>query len=538
MTEFPRALPWPAASQGALAPLAALVAGAVAMGASPIFVRLAEVGPFTSALWRVALALPLLYAWVRLADDRNAPGERFSQAGILAGLAFAALLIFWHLSIVHTSVANATFFATTAPIWVVLFGWLLFRHTVTAGVIAGLALCLIGGAALLAQSFEMHPAGALGDAFGIATGVFYGFYILAVQAARKTASAARITFEAAFITAAILFIVALIAERSMLPHTVRGVASLIAVAWISHSGGQGLLSIALGRLPAAFSSLVIFLEAIAAATFGYLILGESVSRVQAFGGLAILVGIFIAYCAEFQLSSEIRRLLKEMRSFEMELLAGLGRRGRNERVDAYAGALIDEFGIAAYAEARRREDEASSQAIALAWSDIALAVARKAASLLGQDTSIRIAMDAVFAPQHNPPAAQTHLMPTPLDGSKRALPATMQLFRIEFVGAARNRGPTTSTEVVIQVEDVSAAIVVAANFVWPPRTTGLRILDAGGREVFGRGKSDLDRTWDACSSTRRPFATPSRSAAICMSPPSHRDRRVAGIRPRSVVLAP
>jgi len=283
-----------AAPPSALAPFAALVTGAVAMGASPIFVRLAGVGPFTSAFWRVTLALPLLYAWMRLADGPDTASERFSKPAILAGLAFAGDLFFWHLSIVHTSVANATFFATTAPIWVVLFGWLLFRQSVTAGVLMGLGLCLVGGAALLAQSFELRPAGALGDAFGIATGVFFGLYFLAVQAARKGASAARLTFEVTVITAAILFVVALAAERSMLPHTARGVAALVAMAWISHCGGQGLLSIALGRLPAAFSSLVIFLEAIAAAGFGYLVLGEPVTWVQALGGLAILTGIFVA----------------------------------------------------------------------------------------------------------------------------------------------------------------------------------------------------------------------------------------------------
>jgi len=126
------------------------------MGASPIFVRLAGVGPFTSAFWRVTLALPLLYAWMRLADGPDTASERFSKPAILAGLAFAGDLFFWHLSIVHTSVANATFFATTAPIWVVLFGWLLFRQRVSGGVLAGLALCLIGGAALMAQSLHIH----------------------------------------------------------------------------------------------------------------------------------------------------------------------------------------------------------------------------------------------------------------------------------------------------------------------------------------------------------------------------------------------
>ena len=283
-----------AARQRIAAPFAALVAGAVAMGASPIFVRLADVGPFASAFWRVALALPLLYGWLRLSERRQEPGQHFSTAAILAGLAFSGDLFFWHLSIVHTSVANATFFATTAPIWVVLVGWLLFRQRVSPGVIAGLLLCLVGGAALLAQSFELKPGGALGDVFGIATGVFFGLYFLAVQAARKTASAARLTFEATLITAAILLIVAIVAEPTLIPRSARGVAALFAMAWISHSGGQGLLSIALGRLPAAFSSLVIFLEAIAAALFGYLILGEPVSAVQALGGLAILAGIFVA----------------------------------------------------------------------------------------------------------------------------------------------------------------------------------------------------------------------------------------------------
>jgi drug/metabolite transporter (DMT)-like permease len=285
----------PAATRGGvLAPFAALVLGAVAMGASPIFVRLADVGPFTSAFWRVALALPLLYAWMRLTEEHKAPAARFSRPAILSGLAFAGDLFFWHLSIVHTSVANATFFATCAPIWVVLFGWLMFRERVKANVLVGLALCLAGGAALLAQSFSLKPAGAIGDTFGITTGVFFGLYFLAVQAARKTTSAARLTFEATVVTAAILFVVALVAERSMLPHTLRGLAALLAMAWISHTGGQGLLSIALGRLPAAFSSLVIFLEAIAAAGFGWLILGEPVSAVQALGGLAILAGIYVA----------------------------------------------------------------------------------------------------------------------------------------------------------------------------------------------------------------------------------------------------
>jgi len=276
------------------APFAALVGGALAMGLSPIFVRLADVGPFTSAFWRVTLALPALYLWMRVSERAGRQSRAFSKATMLAGVAFAGDLFFWHLSIFTTSVANATFFATTAPIWVVLFGWLLLGKRASQAILAGLALCILGGFALLAQSLQLRPAGAIGDLFGLATGVFFGLYFLAVQAARGQSSAARVTFEATLITAVLLFPAAIGLEGRMFPHTAQGVAALLAMAWISHAGGQGLLAVALGRLGAAFSSLVIFLEAIAAACFAWAFLGEPVSAVQAFGGLAILVGIYVA----------------------------------------------------------------------------------------------------------------------------------------------------------------------------------------------------------------------------------------------------
>lgn len=277
--------------------LAALCAGAVAMGISPIFVRFAsaDAGPFASAFWRVALALPVLYAWMRWEEGgARAPARPFPRATWLAGLAFAGDLFFWHLAILNTSVANATFFATTAPLFVVLVAWLVLRQRIAPGTVLGLSLCLAGGLALIGQSLEVAPSRVRGDLFGIATAVFFGLYFLAVGRAREGSGAARVTFELSLVTAAVLLAVALVLDDRLVPHTAGGLAALIAMAWISHAGGQGLLSVALGRLPAVFSSLVIFLEAVAAAAFGWAVLGEPLSLIQALGGALILVGIWTA----------------------------------------------------------------------------------------------------------------------------------------------------------------------------------------------------------------------------------------------------
>ena len=220
--------------------------------------------------------------------------EAFGRASLLAGLAFAGDLFFWHLAILDTTVANATFFATTAPVFVVLVTWLVLRRRVAGATVAGLLLCLLGGAALVGASLALDTGHLRGDREGVATAFFFGLYFLAVERARDGAGAGRVTFEASVVTAVVLLPVAVALEPAILPGSAAGWLALIALAWVSHAGGQGLLSVALGRLPATFSSLVIFLEAIAAALFGWAILGEELTLVQSLGGALILFGIWIA----------------------------------------------------------------------------------------------------------------------------------------------------------------------------------------------------------------------------------------------------
>ena len=73
------------------------------------------------------------------------------------------------------------------------------------------------------------------------------------------------------------------------------------------------------------------------------------------------------------------------------------RRERLERIEAEADALILNLGVEAYAEARRRQREASSDAMAREWNRVALAVARKTSKRAGLDTTTRMAMDADFS---------------------------------------------------------------------------------------------------------------------------------------------
>lgn len=279
-----------------LVSLLALLGAALAMSISPSLVRFADVGPLSSAFWRVFLAVPVLWLWMYL--EERQPGQRkgksWSLPILLTGVFFAGDLLLWHLAIMQTTIANATFFATMAPIWVVIFGWLVLRQHVDRATLLGLMLCIVGGSALIYQSLGLDASRAVGDALAIGTGVFFGLYFLAVGAARKDTGAARVTFEMSLITIAILLVAALAVEGNIMPHSAKGWGVLFALALVSHAGGQGLLSVALGRLPTVFSSLVIFLEAVAAAGFAWVLQDEPVSVLQAIGGAVILAGIWVA----------------------------------------------------------------------------------------------------------------------------------------------------------------------------------------------------------------------------------------------------
>lgn len=275
---------------------AALVVGAFAMGASPIFVRLADVGPYASAFWRCFLALPFLALWALSEPKESRAMFSTDRAVVLSGLFFAGDLFFWHLAILATTVANATFIGTMAPVWVAFGAWLVFRERISQGNFLGLALCLLGGAALIGQSYSFAPKRLAGDGYALATSLFFGLYMLAISNARTRLKigAGSLAFMSAAITCACMFVVAMLLETNFFPRSMNGWLTLLSLALVSQVLGQGLLAVALGKLPATFSALVIFLEAVGAAALGWLVLHEALGPLQWLGGVLILLGIWVA----------------------------------------------------------------------------------------------------------------------------------------------------------------------------------------------------------------------------------------------------
>ena len=116
------------------------------------------------------------------------------------------------------------------------------------------------------------------------------------------------------------------------------------------------------------------------------------------------------------------------------------KRARNERIEAEADALIRDLGDRAYQEARRREHEASSDAIAEDWALVAKAIARKTGSRVGLNLSTQLEMNTFFVLDREPGVGrQARPRPEPELEAERQPKATgvptPQPFRIQFMGA-------------------------------------------------------------------------------------------------------
>jgi hypothetical protein len=168
------------------------------------------------------------------------------------------------------------------------------------------------------------------------------------------------------------------------------------------------------------------------------------------------------------------------------------RRARIEQIEAEAETLLRDLGDAAYSEARRREHEANSDTIAENWRLVALAVARMSGGHEDFDSSSRLAANIALIPDREfSRSSKQPFLSAMWRPDELSLPSpAMESFRIQYLGASPEGEPALLKQVEIRASNSSAAIVVAAATLDLPRdTTGLRILDCNGREVFARAKT-------------------------------------------------
>ena len=274
------------------------VLGACTIAFSGVLVRLADVSPETAAVFRCAYALPLLGAiawWERRRYGSRPRRERV--LGGVAGLLFAADLIFWHHSIEDVGAGLATVLGNLQVVIVAFAAWAILGEKPGARIIAAVPI-VFTGAVLISGVLE---EGAYGDdpmrgtAFGVLTTLAYaGFILVLRQTNTDIRRPAGPLFDATLVsTVAAAAVGATYGAVDLMPSWPAH-AWLFLLALSSQVVGWMLISISLPRLPAALTSVILLIQPVMAVALAAIIVDESPSAIQIGGVLLILAGVVYA----------------------------------------------------------------------------------------------------------------------------------------------------------------------------------------------------------------------------------------------------
>ncbi len=274
-----------------------VLAGAVLISFAGIFVPLAEVASAPAAFYRTAIGGAALILLALARRERLHIQPRFAGYVLITGLAFAADLVLWHLSIYHVGPGIATLLPNFQVVLMALAGWLIWRERLGPRVALAIGIALAGLILLLMAAPGAGQARFLaGIGYGLGAAAAYTAYLLFLRFAGGTASH---TAPALFIGLVSLMTAALIALWLGVSGQSFAVPFGMPWLWLAlyglgcQAGGWFLISTGITRVPAAIAGLLLLLQPTLTFVWDRLIFGRRFTALELVGAALALVGLYL-----------------------------------------------------------------------------------------------------------------------------------------------------------------------------------------------------------------------------------------------------
>lgn len=272
------------------------LAGAFCLAFSGILVREAAVSPSTAATFRAAYALPLLLVVAVLERRRLGPRRwRTRLFAYLAGLAFAVDLTLFHHGVELMGAGLATVMGNVQVVFVGAFAWFVLKETPSRALLYGIVIALFGviliSGIVGGGAYGQNPQ--LGVLVGFGTAAAYAAYLLLIRKGRDRSRVAGPIFDASLACAiGSAFGGLLVGDLNLVP-SLPSHGWLVLLALSAQFGGGLLIAVALPRLPAVLTSLLLLAQPVLAVFLAMLLVAETPSAFQLLGVGLVLVGVAV-----------------------------------------------------------------------------------------------------------------------------------------------------------------------------------------------------------------------------------------------------
>ena len=274
-----------------------VLAGAAVISFAPVFVRLVDVPPTTSAFYRTLFGGVMLVFYVRLRRGRLWSGRGGAIALTMAGFFFAVDLWVWHRSIWYVGPGLATLLASFQVFFVALAGILFLGEQFRRVLWIAIPMALFGLALIVGFEWSsLQRDYRVGLIFGLLTAIAYAAYLLSLRSARlhgRNATPQGDLAVASMVSAAMLFIVVVIEDVPMAIPTVTDGALLVGYALVAQVIGWVLITGALGSVPASIVALLLLLQPTLAFLWDVLFFSRPFGVQEAIGAGLALTAIYL-----------------------------------------------------------------------------------------------------------------------------------------------------------------------------------------------------------------------------------------------------
>lgn len=275
----------------------ALAFGITCVGASAIFVRLANVHGLVSATYRIVTALICVFPFF-LHKGRRPLKARAALVSVAAGLCFGFELACWNVAVMRSSATLPTLLVNLSSVWVGIGAFMFLRERTSAFHWIGNAVALLGVAAIIGSARLIGMRIGQGAALSVAASLFLAAYTLLVRKARAKSDTVSVLFFALIGSAVPLLAMCGAMGLPLGGYSGNTLFYMLLSGIVTQVGGYFSVNYALGHIPSTKVSLATLFQPVLTAIFAALFLRETIHANIIVGGCVILSGIALSFSAE------------------------------------------------------------------------------------------------------------------------------------------------------------------------------------------------------------------------------------------------
>ncbi len=281
--------------QQRLDPKLALVIGVSSVSSASVLIKLSEAPAMVIAANRllIAAAIMSLISLPSLARSLEVLRRLFLPLAA-SGAALAIHFATWVTSLKYTSVAVSVVLVDSAPMFAAVLGWTLLRDRLTVREAVGIALGILGAAAIVGEARALTEKDLIGAVLALAGAVALAFYLVAGRVLRRSLSTLPYAASVYAVSGLTLAAGAVSMGHPFSGYPMREYAIFLALALGPSCVGHTLYNYALKYVKAHVVSLAILMEPIGATLLAWIVLGEVPSLRVVIGGAVLLAGVALA----------------------------------------------------------------------------------------------------------------------------------------------------------------------------------------------------------------------------------------------------